>query len=123
MAAVTAGPQAARSVQPLPVRPFPHLLGPRTGGLSQRRGAGADSSALGAEPSALAKAEEPANDQPLAKKRGRKPAAARVARSKPAAPPSGSPVDLIDGALDLARQCGGVAELKRLVDKIADMQG
>jgi hypothetical protein len=31
-------------------------------------------------------------------------------------------VDLIDKALDLAQQCGSVAALKRLVDRLADMQ-
>jgi hypothetical protein len=36
--------------------------------------------------------------------------------------PSVSPVDLINKALDLAAQAGGVAALKRLVDRLADMQ-
>jgi hypothetical protein len=47
-----------------------------------------------------------------------------------AAPPAGAPqpaaqagpVDLIDKTLDLAQQAGGVAALKRLVDRLADMQ-
>src|SRR3954464_4402003 len=30
-----------------------------------------------------------------------------------------SPVELIDRVFDLAEQCGGLAELKRLVDRIA----
>jgi len=32
-------------------------------------------------------------------------------------------VDLIDKALDLARECGGFEQLKRLVDRLAGMQG
>jgi hypothetical protein len=31
-------------------------------------------------------------------------------------------VDLIDKALDLAQQCGGLATLKKLVDRLPDMQ-
>jgi hypothetical protein len=31
-------------------------------------------------------------------------------------------VNLIDKALDLAQQCGGHAALKKLVDRLADMQ-
>lgn len=37
-------------------------------------------------------------------------------------PTQASPVDLIDKALDLAQQCGGVGELKKLVDRLADMR-
>lgn len=36
--------------------------------------------------------------------------------------PSASPVDLIDKTLDLAAQAGGVIALKRLADRLADMQ-
>ena len=32
------------------------------------------------------------------------------------------PVDLIDQALKLAQRCGGVGELKKLVDRLADMR-
>jgi hypothetical protein len=31
-------------------------------------------------------------------------------------------VDLIDKVLDLSQQCGGLAALKKLVDRLADMQ-
>jgi hypothetical protein len=55
---------------------------------------------------------------------GGKAVAAPAAQPQPAAPAAGlaSPVDLIDRALELAQQCGGVAALKRLVDRLADMQ-
>jgi hypothetical protein len=52
------------------------------------------------------------------RKQGKKPAAApRQAASTAAA----SPVDLIDRTLALAQECGGVEQLKRLVDRIAGM--
>jgi len=59
------------------------------------------------------------------KKPGRKPGlqAAAPAAAKPASSAQASPIDLIDRTLDLAHQCGGVAALKRLVDRIAEMQG
>jgi len=60
------------------------------------------------------------------KKPGRKPGlqAAAPAAAKPASTSAqASPIDLIDRTLDLAQQCGGVAALKRLVDRIAEMQG
>ena len=63
------------------------------------------------------------------KRRGRQAAggqvtAAPAAQPRPAAPAaaSASPVDLIDRALNLAQHCGGVAALKRLVDRLADVQ-
>jgi len=47
---------------------------------------------------------------------------ALAAQPRPAAAsPSASPVDLIDKALDLALQCGGLAALKKLVDRLADL--
>jgi hypothetical protein len=49
-------------------------------------------------------------------------APAEQPRAAAAESPSASPVDLIDKTLDLAQQCGGVAALKRLVDRLADMQ-
>ena len=52
------------------------------------------------------------------RKPGNKPGAA-ARQSAPAA--SASPVDLIDRTLALAQQCGGVDQLKRLVDRIAGM--
>ena len=58
-------------------------------------------------------------EKPAAKNPGRKPAAVTVA---PRAASAASPVDLIDKTLDLAQQAGGVTALKRLVDRIADMQ-
>jgi len=62
------------------------------------------------------------------RKPGRKPgrkAAPEAAASTPAPAsqrPQASPVELIDKALDLAQQCGGLAALKKLVDRLADMQ-
>jgi hypothetical protein len=55
---------------------------------------------------------------------GGQAATAPAAHPRPAAPAAAaaSPVDLIDKALDLAQQCGGVVALKRLVDRLADMQ-
>jgi hypothetical protein len=50
------------------------------------------------------------------------PAPASEPRPAPAAAPSAGPVDLIDKTLDLAQQCGGMAALKKLVDRLADMQ-
>lgn len=73
----------------------------------------------------------PAAGKPAAsgkKKPGRKPgpkpspSAVAAATTRPA-PAQGGPVDLIDKALDLAQQCGGLAALKRLVDRLSDMQG
>ena len=43
-------------------------------------------------------------------------------RTAAAMSPSANPVDLIDKTLDLAQQCGGLAALKRLVDRLAGMQ-
>jgi hypothetical protein len=55
------------------------------------------------------------------RKPGRKPAAAapRPAATTPAA----SPVDLIDRTLALAQECGSVGQLKRLVDRLAEVGG
>jgi hypothetical protein len=50
------------------------------------------------------------------------PAAANAPHPAASAAGQGGPVDLIDKTLDLAQQCGGVAALKRLVDRLADMQ-
>jgi len=78
----------------------------------------------GAKPAAANPSAEPAANG--RKKPGRKPG------KKPAAPASvkaaaasaqASPIDLIDRTLELAGQCGGVGALKRLVDKIAELQG
>jgi hypothetical protein len=56
----------------------------------------------------------------------KKPAGKKAARVRKAAAPRAAtqagPVDLIDRTLDLAAQAGGVAALKRLVDRLADMQ-
>jgi hypothetical protein len=60
-------------------------------------------------------------------KNGGEAGSGRQAAAKP--PPAAvqpvaqaGPVDLIDKTIDLAQQCGGVAALKRLVDRLADMQ-
>ena len=61
---------------------------------------------------------------PTGKKRGRPPGSAQPkqpATLAPATSASASPVDLIDKTIDLAQQCGGVAALKKLVDRLADM--
>jgi hypothetical protein len=43
---------------------------------------------------------------------------------KPGSKPAGaSPVDLIDKAFALAQECGGIDQLKRLVDRLAGMTG
>jgi hypothetical protein len=60
-----------------------------------------------------------------AKGKGGRPRKAATAAATPvprAAVASAGPVDLIDKTLDLAQQAGGVAALKRLVDRLADMQ-
>jgi len=49
-------------------------------------------------------------------------APAALPRTAAAASPSANPVDLIDKTLDLAQQCGGLAALKRLVDRLVGMQ-
>ena len=59
--------------------------------------------------------------KPARKKPGRKPGRPTAA-PQPAPAAAASPVDLIDKTLDLAQQAGGVAALKRLVDRLADMQ-
>ena len=63
-------------------------------------------------------------------KKGARRAGGAQASTAPATPPrtaaamspSANPVDLIDKTLDLAQQCGGLAALKRLVDRLAGMQ-
>ncbi len=57
------------------------------------------------------------------KKRGRPPRAAQVTAKSATSPPPANPVDLIDKTIDLAQQYGGVAALKRLVDRLTDMRG
>jgi hypothetical protein len=55
------------------------------------------------------------------RKPGRKPAAvAQAAPPRPIAAGSGSAVDLIDKTFAQAQECGGMAELKRLVDRLAE---
>jgi hypothetical protein len=62
-------------------------------------------------------------DKPARKKPGRKPARVAAPPAAQAAPaPAASPVDLIDKTLDLALQCGGLANLKKLVDRLAGMK-
>ena len=69
----------------------------------------------------------PAPEAPKVAKRGRpkgsggKKAASAVAAPRPVTVPSASPVDLIDGVLALAGQCGGFEHLKRLVDRLAEL--
>ena len=73
------------------------------------------------KPGAAKTTAEPAS-KPARKKPGRKPAIAPVAPRPPSAPAISNPVDLIDKAFSLAQECGGVDQLKRLVDRIAGMQ-
>ncbi|HYT94323.1 MAG TPA: hypothetical protein VEL76_36750 [Gemmataceae bacterium] len=63
--------------------------------------------------------------KPAGKKKGGRPrrtAAQPQAAATPQSATQTGPVDLIDKTLDLAAQAGGVAALKRLVDRLADMQ-
>jgi hypothetical protein len=55
------------------------------------------------------------------RKPGRKPAAAAPGAASTAA--AANPVDLIDRTLALAQDCGGVEQLRRLVERLAGMQG
>lgn len=74
----------------------------------------------GAAPQPAPKAATPAEPaKPASKRRGRKPGTQVSPRPAAAA----SPVDLLEKTLDLAQQCGGVQQLKRLVDRIAEMGG
>lgn len=79
--------------------------------------AGSAQPAASAKPSA--QAEKPKGNG--RRKPGRKKAAAAPKLAAPAAA-SASPVDLIDKTLDLAAQAGGVEQLKKLVDRLADMR-
>src|SRR5947209_17143549 len=57
------------------------------------------------------------------KKGGRPRQAAAEPQATPAQrPASAGPVDLIDRTLELAILCGGLPQLKRLVERLADMQ-
>jgi hypothetical protein len=63
------------------------------------------------------------------KKKGGKQPPAEAAPAKPEPPravapsaPAANPVALIDSVFDLARQCGGFEQLKKLVDRLAEMR-
>jgi hypothetical protein len=63
----------------------------------------------------------------VGKKRGRKPgqkAAASLPTTQPkaAAFSSAGPIDLIDKTFALAQECGGIEQLKRLVDRLTGVQ-
>jgi hypothetical protein len=79
---------------------------------------GAQKTAAAMKPAAPAS--KPAGDgrRKPGRKPGKKPAAAA---RQPGSPATASPVDLIDRTLALAQECGGVDQLKRLVDRIAGM--
>ncbi|MGL4550331.1 MAG: hypothetical protein ACRC33_04025 [Gemmataceae bacterium] len=62
-------------------------------------------------------AHEPEAAKPEPKKRGRKPGVKNKPRT--IAPGAVSPVDLIDRVFGLAEQCGGMGELRRLVERLA----
>jgi hypothetical protein len=53
------------------------------------------------------------------KKPGPKPKAVTASASPAPTKTQASPADLIDGVFTLARKCGGLDELKRLVDRMA----
>jgi hypothetical protein len=91
---------------------------------------------IAAQKQALKKVQEAspaAQEPPSAPKRGRPQGSGRKPAPTPAAeaaipavprsvlppPPASSPVDLIDKAFTLAQECGGIAQLKRLVDRLA----
>jgi hypothetical protein len=57
--------------------------------------------------------------KPAASTAANKPQAAR-AHSMNGATKSVSPVDLVERVFDLAEQCGGLAQLKKLVDRISE---
>jgi hypothetical protein len=46
-----------------------------------------------------------------------------AAQPRPTAAPAASPVDLIDKAFALAEECGGLEQLKKLVDRLTEAQG
>jgi hypothetical protein len=73
----------------------------------------------GAAPVEVAEAPAPAKKRGRPKGARRKPRAVAVA--SPA--PSASPVDLLNRVFGLAQDCGGVAGLKTIVDRLAEMQG
>jgi hypothetical protein len=87
--------------------------------------------AVKALPAAPDAASEPGTDKPASKpagkKRGRKPGQkqAAAAPGQPVSAPAaraGSPVDLIYRVFDIAGECGGIEQLKRLVDRLAAIQ-
>jgi hypothetical protein len=53
------------------------------------------------------------------KKRGRKPGSKVAMMAPRPVAASSSPVDLIDKTFALAQECGGIEQLKRLVDRLA----
>jgi hypothetical protein len=65
----------------------------------------------------------PTSEQPAPKKRGRKPGIKSKPKTVPSSEPAprpraATPADLVDRVFLLARQCGGMGELKRLVDRL-----
>jgi hypothetical protein len=74
---------------------------------------------LGATKKAPAAATKPAGNG--RRKPGRKPGQKKAAAAPRASAPASSPVDLIDRTLALAQECGGVGQLKRLVDRLAGL--
>jgi hypothetical protein len=72
---------------------------------------------------APAPAPEPADDPP-APPRDAPPKQNRPRQPPPVTPPAArpDPVDLIDRVFELAKECGGFEQLKRLVDRIAEIR-
>jgi hypothetical protein len=55
------------------------------------------------------------------KKRGRKPGSVTAPKLAAAIARASSPVDLIDRTFAIAQECGGIDQLKRLVDRLAGL--
>jgi hypothetical protein len=56
------------------------------------------------------------------RKPGKKPGTAPTAAAPRPVATSGSPVDLIDKTFALAQECGGMEQLKRLVERLAEVR-
>ncbi len=81
----------------------------------RRRGPAREASERAA-PEPVAETPPPQRDAPARKQP--KPRQAPT----PAAASAASPVELIDKVFDLAKECGGFEQLKRLVDRIAEIR-
>jgi hypothetical protein len=91
------------------------------------KGNGAPASAKGKRAKAAQQAAPSSNGAKKQKRKpGRKPKAKTAASSAPVAQRQAAsvrPVELLRQVFDLAQDCGGVGELKQLVDRLAEMPG